>query len=100
MRLLHGHTGSTHPEEPLMSKEEVAGTKSFRNYYFSFAMKINRLRGDYQRGPLISLCTPASPTPSSQHPLSAPFFPVNPCFSPLTGVHCSCVTVPCGLLFL
>ena len=48
MRLLHGHTGSTHPEEPLMSKEEVAGTKSFGNYYFSFAMKINYLRGDYQ----------------------------------------------------
>jgi len=49
---------------------------------------------------LIPLCTPASPTPSSQHPLSAPVFPVIPCFSLLTGSHCPCITVPCRLLSL
>ena len=46
----------------------------------------------------VLLCTPTLPTPSSQHPLCAPLFPVIPCFSPLTGLHCPSITVPCGLL--
>ena len=50
--------------------------------------------------PYVPLCTPASPTPSSQHPLCAPLFPMTPCFAPLTGLHCPSITVPCGLLSL
>ena len=51
--------------------------------------------------PIVLLCTPASPTPSSQHPLSAPLFPSHMlCFSPLTALHCPSITVPCGFLSL
>ena len=40
----------------------------------------------------LSLCKPASPSPSSQHPVCAPLFPVTPAFPPPTALHCPTVT--------
>ena len=49
----------------------------------------------------VALWTPVSPTPSSQDLLYVPLFPPSqPCFSPLTGLHCPSITVPCGRLSL
>ena len=40
--------------------------------------------------PHIPLCIPASPTPSSQHPLCAPLFPITPAFLPWLA----CIVLP------